>query len=92
MQITKTEAKKVWKKYAIERYVHGLPLDATVEIYRDSSHLDLVYMTHSKAYLYEIERMILHATKIYLEPREGYRILDFHTGAKTRLKVYLTDK
>lgn len=93
MRITKTEAHKVWEVWMDDtHYSSGKPLDASVEIYRDSGHCDLVYNTMGKAYRYEIERMILHATKIYLEPREGYRILDFHTGAKTRLKVFLTDK
>lgn len=91
MKLTKTEAQKVWVAYQEAKCLCGIPLDATVEIYRDNNHADLIYTTTSKAYLYEIERMILHATKIYLEQREGYRILDFHTG-KTRLKVYLTDK
>ena len=93
MQITKTEAQKVWEVWMDDTlYSSGRPLDASIEIYRDSNHCDLIYHTDSKAYRYEIERMILHATKIYLEPRDGYRILDFRTGAKTRLKVFLTDK
>jgi hypothetical protein len=92
MKITKTEARKVWEAYHGAQCHTGIPLDASVEIYRDSNHCDVVYHTTSKIYGYEIERMLCHATKIYLEPREGYRILDFHTGAKTRLKVFLTDK
>jgi len=92
MKITKTEARKVWETYHGAQCHTGIPLDASVEIYRDSNHCDVVYYTMSKIYGYEIERMLCHATKIHLEPREGYRILDFHTGAKTRLKVFLTDK
>jgi hypothetical protein len=92
MRITKTEARKVWEAYHEAQCHTGIPLDASVEIYRDSNHCDVVYHTMSKIYIYEVERMLCHATKIHLEPREGYRILDFHTGAKTRLKVFLTDK
>jgi len=92
MRITKTEANKVWEVYQDDSLYSGRPLDATVEIYRDTNHSDLIWTATANAYRYEIERLILHATKIYLEPREGYRILDFHTGAKTRLKVILTDK